>query len=56
MNTKTFIWVGMMVGGGIGGYLPVLFGFSSFSFASVILSTVGGLIGIWLGFKISKMF
>ena len=54
MNSKTPIWIGMFVGGAIGGYIPGLWGDNFLTFSSVILTAVGGLIGIWIGFKISN--
>jgi hypothetical protein len=55
MPSKTFIWIGMFVGSSIGSYLPVLWGAGFFSFTSIVLSAIGAIAGIWLGFKISKM-
>ncbi|MEA2714985.1 MAG: hypothetical protein QOG91_13 [Candidatus Parcubacteria bacterium] len=55
MNPKLFIWLGVAIGGAVGGYVPVLFGASALSFSSVIGSTVGGLAGIWLGFRLSQL-
>lgn len=43
----------MGVGSAIGGYLPILWGGSAFSMSSVILTAVGGIAGIWLGFKLT---
>ena len=54
MESKTTIWIGMFIGSAIGGYIPMLWGGSLFSFSSIILTAVGGLAGIWLGFKISN--
>lgn len=55
MNSKSIIWVGMFVGSAIGGYIPMIWGGSLLSFTSIILTAVGGIIGIYLGFKISKL-
>lgn len=55
MTPKTLIWIGAAVGGYIGGYIPTLFGGDIFSFWSIVWSTIGGLAGIWGGFKLSKM-
>ncbi len=49
---KLFIMVGMTVGSVAGGYLPVLFGASYFSIASLIASTIGGLLGIYAGYRL----
>jgi len=42
------------IGGGIGAYIPVLFGADGFSLWSVLGSTIGGLAGIWVAVKISQ--
>ena len=44
--------LGMIVGSIIGGYLPVLFGASFLSMWSLFGSAVGGLLGIWIVYKI----
>lgn len=56
MNQRSLIWFGVIVGSAIGGYIPALWGDSLFSFSSILLSTVGGIIGIWAGYKLSEMF
>ena len=43
----------MIVGSTIGGAIPTLWGAGFFSFSSIILTAVGGIVGIWLGFKLS---
>jgi hypothetical protein len=55
MKAKTLIMIGMVVGSTIGGYVPALWGAGAFSLASVLLGAVGGLLGIWGGFKLSRM-
>jgi hypothetical protein len=45
----------MFIGSAIGGYFPLLWGDSVFSFSSVILTAVGGFLGIWVGFKLGQM-
>jgi len=54
MSSKSLIWIFMLIGSAIGGYIPVLWGDSFLSLSSVILTAVGGILGIWLGFKISN--
>lgn len=54
MNQKSVIWTGMVIGSAIGGYVPVLWGGSVFSLTSVFLTAVGGVAGIWAGFKLSR--
>jgi hypothetical protein len=38
-----------LIGSTIGGLLPALWGGSTFSYTSVLLSGVGALIGLWIG-------
>lgn len=54
MSKKALIWLGLTVGSGVGGYLPVLWGGDLISFSSVLLSAVGGIIGIWLGYRFGE--
>ncbi len=42
----------MAVGSAIGGYIPNLWGAGFLSFSSIILTAVGGIAGIWLGFRL----
>ncbi len=51
---KVFITLGMLVGSVLGGYLPVLFGAGLFSITSVITSTIGGLLGIYVGYRLGE--
>lgn len=55
MSPRSLIWIGVIVGSTIGGFIPELWGAGIFSISSVILSTIGGLAGIWLGFKVSQL-
>jgi uncharacterized membrane protein YeaQ/YmgE (transglycosylase-associated protein family) len=50
MEKKT-IYLGAIIGAIVGGYVPALWGASLFSFSSIIGSTIGGILGIWLTFK-----
>lgn len=43
----------MTVGLFIGSFLPMLWGAGEFSFSSIIFSSLGGLAGIWVGYKLS---
>ena len=55
MNSKPFVWVGMTIGSVAGGYLPALWGDTNiFSFASLILGSLGAIAGIYIGFKMSQ--
>jgi uncharacterized membrane protein YeaQ/YmgE (transglycosylase-associated protein family) len=54
MSAKRLIMIGMIIGSTVGGWLPTLWGASGFSLSSVLGSVVGGLAGIWLGYKLSR--
>ena len=51
---RKLIWLGLTVGSVAGGYLPILWGSPGFSMSSVLLSAVGGIIGIWLGYRFGR--
>ena len=46
------IMLGMVVGSIAGGYLPAVFGLDELMVA-LLGSVIGGIIGIWIGFKFS---
>jgi len=50
--TKTFVTVGMIVGSYAGSYLPMLWGGDLM--AEIIWSTIGGVAGVLVGWKIGK--
>jgi len=54
MPQKKVIMVGMVVGSFIGGYIPVLFGAGSFSFISLFTSGAGGIVGIWVAYRLTR--
>jgi hypothetical protein len=54
VSKKSLIWIGMTVGSIAGGYLPALWGGDLLSFSGVILSTVGGFLGIWIGYRFGE--
>jgi len=54
MDRSKLIWIGVTIGGLIGGYIPVLWGGSAFSIGSILWSGVGSMIGIYLGFKFGE--
>ena len=47
---KKFIWGGFFLGSTVGWYLPSLWGGSMMS--GVLLSFLGGIAGIWLGYRL----
>ena len=42
-------------GGFVGGYVPVLWGASSFSLVSVVFGLAGAVAGVWFGYRISDV-
>ena len=52
MDKKRLIWIFLFIGATVGSYLPTIWGDGVFSMTSIILSFVGGAIGIWAGFKL----
>jgi hypothetical protein len=53
---KSLVMIGAVVGLSIGSYVPLLWGASVFSLSSVLLGAVGGLLGVWIGYKASFRF
>ena len=53
MNRKTAIWGGMLIGSTVGSFVPLLWGASALSISSILLSAVGGVVGIWAGLRLS---
>lgn len=50
MESK-IIWLGLAVGSTIGSLVPTLFGVSAFSMASIFWGAIGGIAGIWAGYR-----
>ena len=50
--SKKAIWIGVMVGSTVGGCVPSLWHASMFSMWGVVFSTLGGLAGIWLAWRL----
>jgi hypothetical protein len=55
MNAKALIMIGVVVGSTLGGYVPALWGAGGLTLASVFFGAVGGVAGIWAGYKISRL-
>jgi hypothetical protein len=53
MNAKPLIWIGLTIGSTLGGYLPTLFGADPFSAWPILMSAVGGVLGVWAGYKLA---
>ena len=54
MEFKSIVWIAVFVGSTIGGLLPSLWGAGFLSFSSVIFTALGGFLGIWLAYKITR--
>jgi hypothetical protein len=52
VDRSKLIWIGVFVGSTIGGLVPSLWGADMLSFSGVIWSGVGGIAGIWLGYRL----
>jgi hypothetical protein len=51
---KGMLYLCINIGGMIGGYLPVLFGAGGLSAISILGSGIGGLLGIWVAYKLEN--
>lgn len=54
MESKRLIYLGMFIGGLIGGLVPSLWGAGSFSFAAIIGNAIGAILGIWVMFRLTR--
>ncbi|HXR49994.1 MAG TPA: hypothetical protein VN778_03125 [Verrucomicrobiae bacterium] len=52
---KLMIFIGATAGGLLGGWIGSLFD-GGLGLWSLLLSTIGSLVGIWLGYKIGKNY
>jgi len=51
---KLFIWLGMFIGASAGGMAPQLWGAGLFSGWGLLLSVLGGITGLWAGYKVGR--
>jgi len=49
---KKFMWIGFFLGSSIGGLVPAIWGGDIFSIWGVVLSAVGGIAGLWAGYRV----
>jgi hypothetical protein len=54
MSPRRLIWIGAIAGSTLGGMLPGLWHASAFSLSGFAFSIIGGLAGIWAGWKLSR--
>ena len=52
--SKKSIWIGMFVGSSIGGFVPMLWHAGMLSLWGVVMSTIGGVAGIWIAYRIGR--
>ena len=54
MNSKAIIWIFMAIGSTVFSFIPMLWGSDMLSASSFIFGTVGAILGIYIGFKITR--
>jgi hypothetical protein len=52
---RSVIGLCAMFGTFAGGYVPTLWGDSGLSLTSVVCGALGGLVGVWLGVRVSRV-
>lgn len=55
MELKKLIWIGMLLGSCVGGYVPTMWGAEMISFSSLFGSFIGSFVGIWAAYKLNQM-
>ncbi len=51
---KQAVWIGMFVGSTIGSLVPNMWGASVFSLSSLLFGAAGGILGIYIAFKMTR--
>jgi hypothetical protein len=54
MGAGMSIWLGILIGSAIGGFIPELWHADAFSYTSVLFSGIGALAGLWIGFQLGN--
>jgi len=54
--SKKLIWGGMILGSTVGNMLPMLWGGDAMSMTGLLLSAIGGIVGIWAGYRIGQSY
>ena len=52
--SKKSVYFGMFVGSTIGGLVPGLWHAGLFSMSGIVMSTLGGIAGIWAAYRIGR--
>ena len=50
---RSRIWLGILIGSTVGGFIPGLWGAGLVSYSSVLLSGIGAFVGLWVGYKMA---
>ena len=50
---KRILWMCLVVGSTLGGFVPEAWGASGFGVASIVGSAIGGIVGVWAAARIS---
>ncbi len=54
MSTKSFVWLGLIIGSVIGSWLGSLAGGNFLSWQGILGNTLGAFAGIYAGYKLSQ--
>lgn len=54
MDRNKLIWLGLFVGSSVGGFIPSLWNSGMFSMSGVVFTAVGGILGIYVGYKLGE--
>jgi hypothetical protein len=54
MSSKKIIWLGFFIGSTVGGMVPSIWGDDMISVAAFVGSLIGGIAGIWAGYRITQ--
>jgi len=46
------IWIGILIGSTIGGFVPALWGADLLSFSGVLFSGIGAIVGLFISYKL----
>ena len=52
--TKKFVWIGLFVGSTLGNMLPLLWGGDAISLSGFLFGFLGGVAGIWIGYRLGQ--
>jgi hypothetical protein len=52
--SKKLIWLGFFVGSTVGNMLPTMWGDDLLSVSGIVFSVLGGILGMWAGYRFSQ--